>query len=210
MLTDNIIAGAYETNCYILRKDKDAKDCVIIDTALESRPIINFLQENKLNPAVLVLTHGHIDHIAAIPAIKELWPEMKVYIHEADAEMLVRPTSNLSPLAGKMFKTEPADKLLKDGEEINIAGISLKVLHTPGHTAGGICLYSKKANVVFAGDTLFQGSVGRTDFPGSSTEKLMSSIKEKLLVLPDETVVYTGHGEETSIGEERRYNPFLR
>ena len=130
-------------------------------------------------------------------------------VHYEDAEMLTNPTKNLSRMLGLTVVSPPPDIMLKDGDKIKVGSLELEVIHTPGHTPGSISLYCRKEKVVFTGDTLFAGSVGRTDLPGSSYKKLMSSIREKLLALPDETVVYPGHGEKTTIGKERVENPFI-
>jgi len=210
MYIDYFVVGAYETNCYILRKDRSAKDCLIIDTGLNAAKIVVFLNKHKLNPIAVILTHGHIDHIAGLVALQEKFTGLKVYIHKLDAEMLAGSQDNLSEFVGGGFKTASADFLVDDGDIIEQAGIKLEVLHTPGHTPGGICLYAKDEKIAFVGDTLFAGSVGRTDFPGGSMTKLLQSIKEKLLTLPDETIVYTGHGPQTTVAEEKKYNAFLK
>jgi hydroxyacylglutathione hydrolase len=205
-----LILGMYETNCYILRRDNLAKDCLIVDAGLDCGPLIDFLRQRKLNPASLVLTHGHIDHIGGINTLRENFPDIKVYIHQLDADMLEEPLSNLSAMTGATFVTAPADVTIDDGDVIESAGVKLQVLHTPGHTHGGISLYSAEYDVVFSGDALFADSVGRTDFPGGSMMQLVSGIKDKLLTLPDETKVYPGHGPETTIGREKAYNQYLR
>jgi len=211
MKIDFLILGDYQTNCYILRSGPATKQCLIIDTGLEAETLIDFLQADELNPAAVVLTHGHADHICGITLLRKNYPEIKVYIHKLDAEMLTDARSNLSVLAGKVFNDKkPADVLLEEPEVIELAGIKLDVLHTPGHTQGGICLYSKQDNLVFVGDTLFAQSVGRTDFPGGSMPQLIAGIKEKLCTLPDETIVYPGHGPQTTIGLEKRTNPYLQ
>ncbi len=210
MKIDSLILGMYETNCYVLRSPEEAKDCLVIDAGLEAGKLINFLQENKLNPVALVLTHGHIDHIAGVNALRAQFPIIKVYIHKLDAEMLEKPVSNLSAMTGAAFITEPADFTVEEQDVIEQAGIKLEVLHTPGHTPGGISLYSKEQGVVFVGDALFADSVGRTDFPGSSMTQLIKGIKEKLLTLPDETKVYPGHGPQTTIAHEKKYNQYLQ
>ncbi len=210
MKIDRLILGAYETNCYILRANESAKDCLVIDTGLEAVELVDFLQQYKLNPVAVVLTHGHIDHIAGLVALRGRFPDLKVYIHKLDAEMLTGQRDNLSAMAGVPFSCEPADFSPEDGNVVELANIKLDVLHTPGHTPGGICLYSKADGVVFVGDTLFADSVGRTDMPGGSTKQLIKGIKEKLCPLPDETVVYPGHGPATTIAKEKAYNPFLQ
>jgi glyoxylase-like metal-dependent hydrolase (beta-lactamase superfamily II) len=223
MEIERLILGAYQTNCYILRESGAAKDCLLIDAGLEAgQPplppaggrkggqLVNFLQAHKLNPVAVVLTHGHIDHMAGIAALRRNFPDMKVYIHKLDAEMLTDTESNLSALTMGPFSAEPADFSVDEGDVIELAGIKLVVLHTPGHTPGGICLYAKDESIVFTDDTLFAESVGRTDFPGGSMSQLIKSIKEKLLILPDETVVYPGHGPITTIAQEKARNQYLR
>ena len=210
MEIDCLILGLYETNCYVLRRDKEDKDCLIIDAGLDCEPLMEFLRQQKLNPAALVLTHGHIDHIAGVNALREKFPDIKIYIHRLDAEMLEEPFSNLSAMTGATFVTKPADFLLQDGDVVEQAGIKLHALHTPGHTPGGISLYSAEHGVVFSGDALFADSVGRTDFPGGSMTQLVTGIKDKLLTLPDETKVYPGHGPEPTIAREKAYNQYLR
>ena len=210
MKIERIILGAYETNCYVCRSTDDALDCLIIDTGLEAAGLIDFLAENKLNPLAVILTHGHVDHIYGLTALRESFPDVKVYIHKIDADMLSAPSHNLSLFAGTPFKTDSADELLEDGRILELAGLKLQVLHTPGHTPGGICLYAEAEGVVFVGDTLFADSVGRTDFPKGSMIDLINSIKQKLCVLPDETIVHPGHGPSTTIAREKAHNQYLQ
>jgi len=210
MKIDRFILGPFETNCYVLRETEAAGDCLILDVGLEPAELVNFLQQHKLNAVAVILTHGHIDHIAGVTALRQNFPEIKVYIHKLDAEMLTGAPTNLSALAGQTFSTEPADIFIAEADNIDKAGIRLEVLHTPGHTPGGISLYSKDDRLVFVGDTLFAGSVGRTDFPGASFTQLKKSIKEKLLTLPDETLCLPGHGPQTTIAQEKAHNPFLQ
>jgi len=209
MKIDSLILGAYETNSYVLRESETAADCLVVDTGLDVGGLIDFLQEQELNPVAIVLTHGHADHIGGVAALRSRFGDIKVHIHKLDAEMLTEPQANLSAMTGAPFTTEPEDFSLQEQSVIDLAGIELLVLHTPGHTPGGICLYSKEDGVAFVGDTLFADSVGRTDFPGGSTSQLTSSIKERLFTLPDETKVYPGHGPATTIGHEKAHNPFL-
>ena len=210
MKIDCLILGLYETNCYILRQSEQSEDCLIIDTGLDPDTLVNFLQKQNLNPAAVVLTHGHIDHIAGLVSLRENYPQIKVYIHQLDAEMLDEPMSNLSAMTGAKFTTGPADFTVQDNDVIEQAGIKLQVLHTPGHTPGGISLYSADEGIVFSGDALFADSVGRTDFPGGSMAQLVKSIEEKLLILPEQTKVYPGHGPATTIAHEKAYNQYLR
>jgi glyoxylase-like metal-dependent hydrolase (beta-lactamase superfamily II) len=210
MEINNFILGEFETNCYVVCKNRSCRDCLIIDAGLQADELVEFLESCKLTPASVILTHGHADHIAGLQLLQKKWPELKVCIHSLDVEMLTRPDINLSMLAGTLIEIKPPDILLSDGQLIEQLGISLKVIHTPGHTPGGICLYSKGEQLLFSGDTLFAGSVGRTDFPGGNMQQLIKSVKEKLLILPDRTKVLPGHGPATTIGEEKQSNPFLQ
>ena len=213
MKIDTLILGDYQTNCYILRANDTAKDCLIIDTGLDPQPLLNFLNENDLNPIAVILTHGHADHITAVPALKKHFPQIKICIHHEDAEMLTCSNQNLSRLAGIDFSTDSADHLITQEGPIEYAGIKLQIIHTPGHTPGGICLYYEPENLIFTGDTLFADSIGRTDFPSYDMQKchtqLIESIRSKLLQLPDETTALPGHGPATKIGIEKQHNPHL-
>ena len=210
MKIKHLILGQYENNCYVLRKSSDEKKCLIIDTGLENAPLLNYLSENNLEPIAIVFTHGHIDHIAGLLQLRKKYPKIKVYIHKLDAEMLTNAKMNLSILAGLSFETSQADVIVEDGDKINEAEIKLDVLHTPGHTQGGISLYCPEDNIIFTGDTLFADSVGRTDLNGGSMTELIESITQKLLNLEDKTVVYPGHGPKTTIGHEKKYNQYLQ
>lgn len=209
MKVDHLILGAFETNCYVLRGTETAKDCLIIDTGLEAGSLVRFLQKNNLNPVAVVLTHGHPDHAAGVAALRQGFPDIKVYIHKLDAGMLTGEQSNFGLLMGVASDTVPADVLLEEQDIIEQAGIKLNVLHTPGHTPGGICLYSQEQGIVFTDDVLFADSVGRTDL-GGNMALLLKSIREKLFILPDDTKVYTGHGPATTIAHEKAYNQFLQ
>ncbi|MHC4159333.1 MAG: MBL fold metallo-hydrolase, partial [Planctomycetota bacterium] len=140
MKIDHLILGEYETNCYILRTGERSENCLIIDTGLQAKELIDFLHRHKLNPAAVVLTHGHVDHTTGVALLRTELPEIKVYIHKLDAEMFTGTQSNLSELTGLQFSSEPGDILIEEGNIIEEAGIRLEVLHTPGHTPGGICL----------------------------------------------------------------------
>jgi glyoxylase-like metal-dependent hydrolase (beta-lactamase superfamily II) len=209
MKIEHLTLGAYETNCYILRDGEAARDCLVIDPGLDAGRLIGFLEERDLNPVAVALTHGHIDHIAGVAAMRDTFPDVKVCIHELDAEMLCEPHANLSAMSAMAFSTQPQDVTLQDGDVIEQAGVKLLVLHTPGHTPGGICLYSQDDGVAFVGDTLFAGSIGRTDFPRGSMSQLLNSVRGKLFTLPDETKVYPGHGPTTTIAHEKNHNPFF-
>jgi glyoxylase-like metal-dependent hydrolase (beta-lactamase superfamily II) len=209
MKIDRLVLGDYQTNCYVVRKDESTTDCIVVDTGLDGRDLVAFLARHQLEPVAVVLTHGHADHIVGLTDLRRDFPQFKVYIHTLDADLLADPEANLSAFSGMAFTTTPADVLLADGDVVEEAGVTLKVLHAPGHTPGGICLYAEAEGVLFAGDTLFADGVGRTDFPGGSAAQLIESIRTRLLSLPDETAVYPGHAMRTTIGRERVHNPFL-
>jgi len=191
-----------QANCYVIATAPSTK-AIIIDPGDEYKKIVGALQEDKLEPEVIINTHGHIDHIGANHEFG-----VPVWIHRLDADRLINPMKNGSLIFLQFpYRSPSASRLLEDGEEIAVAGITLKVIHTPGHTPGGICL--KVGNILFTGDTLFAGSVGRTDLPDGSQRKLINSIKEKLLVFDDSTVIYPGHGPSSTVGDEKRTNPFL-
>lgn len=214
MLIETLVLGLYDNNCYVVRKGGESTDCVIIDTALDPDGVIDHLKSNNLNPVAVLLTHGHADHIAAIPDLKKHYPSMKVVIDKADAPMLLCPIKNLSMIGSLNIKTEPADVELDAQDKVEFAGITFDIIHTPGHTPGGICFYNAENKVLFAGDTIFAGSVGRTDFPGydqqKAFEQLITNIKTKLATLPPETKIYSGHGPQTTVRNELKHNPFLQ
>lgn len=204
--------------CYIVT-DSASTEAIVIDPGAGEETLTAFIMEKQLIARWIVLTHGHGDHIGANTTLKKKFPGVQICIHEEDQDMLTSPTKNLSILAafygGSTVRSPPADRILKDGDMVSIKGCDLEVIHTPGHSSGGICLFIKTREgelppVLFSGDTLFKDGIGRTDFPGCSQERLVQSIRERLLGLDEKTVVYPGHGLSTTIAEEKRNNPFLR
>jgi hydroxyacylglutathione hydrolase len=197
--------GPFFVNCYIVG-DPESKQGFIIDPGFDAERIIEMTERHSLAIDSIIITHGHADHIVAIDELKKHF-KARVFIGEKDAIMLTDSEANLSTMSGESFTGSPADGLLREGDIVKAGRYEFKVLDTPGHSPGSISLYGH--GVVFTGDALFLGSIGRTDFPGSDHETLLEAIHTKLLVLPEDTIVYAGHGPDTTIGQERDYNPFL-
>lgn len=202
-----LVLGLVRTNCYIVYT-KETKKAVIIDPAADSRRIMEEVSALGVTPEAVLLTHGHFDHMLAAESLKNGY-HIPVCVAEDDAELLKAPDLNCSQQFLHMSYGSSADELLTDGQNLSFLDGAFTVITTPGHTAGSCCYYAEAEDILFSGDTLFQGSVGRTDLPTGGAAQLLSSIREKLLVLPDQTLVLSGHGEETTIGEEKQYNPYV-
>jgi len=202
--------GSFQVSAYVVVAGDEA---MIVDAPEGSDEIIEFCDQRKLVPRVLVNTHGHADHICANAAMKKHWPDLAIAVGAGDAAMIESPLKNLAALMMSWVKSPKADRLLADGDTVEVGAEKFRVLATPGHTPGGISLYCPEAadgrGVVFTGDALFAGGIGRTDFPGGDYDLLIESIRERLLTLPPETVVYPGHGPASTVGEEARTNQFL-
>ena len=207
MKVERMVLGQIQTNCYFAINEA-TKETIVIDPADRPDSVLRKAVDEGLTLKAIFLTHGHADHMLGVPELKAKLG-IPVYACEAEKALLADPAQNLSPALFRKSVSFAADVWVKDGQELEVAGMKFRVYGTPGHTPGGCCYYSEEAGVLFSGDTLFAGSVGRTDFPGGSMSALVRSIKEKLTPLPDETKVYPGHMEESTIGAERRYNPYL-
>lgn len=198
--------GPMGANCYIL-SCPETKKAAVIDPGADGKKILRWILEKGYQVEYILLTHGHLDHIGAVDEVRDTF-EAKVGIHSEDAGMLTDGKKNLSSYFGPSIVMKPADLLLEDGQVLSIGRLTLIVLTTPGHSPGSVCFLTPDG--LISGDTLFAGSIGRSDFPGGSLEQLLEGVDQKLMVLPEETRVFPGHGEETTIGREKRENPFLK
>lgn len=208
MILKELVVGMFASNCFIVGSESDKKG-IIIDPGADASAIVNAVREAGLSIELIVATHNHVDHVGALRQVKEA-TGAPYAVHEADAESLMPDVFGrmLGVMMSRSLKAPPKpDRLLRDGDVIEVGDLEFSVLHTPGHTPGGISL--RGDGFVFSGDTLFNFGIGRTDLSGGDYATLMNSIVTKLMVLPDETVVYPGHGPKTTIGTERRMNPFL-
>ena len=207
MIVKRLAVGPLQTNCYIVGCEETRKGA-IIDPGGSHEMILDEVERLGLDIIAVIDTHGHVDHILANRQVMEA-TGAPLMIHPLDAPMLSSPMKGFAFLLGRMKPSPPADRLLEDGDEVQIGQITLKVLHTPGHSQGSISLLADGEGKVFSGDVLFRMSIGRSDLAGGNFDTLVRSIKEVLFALPDDTVVYSGHGPETTIGFERRGNPWV-
>ncbi|RKY31931.1 MAG: MBL fold metallo-hydrolase [Candidatus Omnitrophota bacterium] len=205
MILETICVGQMQVNCYILAAAKN-KQAIIIDPGEEKIKIKSVLDKNRLSAGIIVNTHGHIDHIACDDEFS-----VPVYIHSKDAELLRNAELNLSSFMAAPFEVKSEIRAVEDKDEISLDEITLEVIHTPGHTPGGMALLLKKpkAGIVFTGDTLFYHGIGRTDFPGASEKELFNSVKNKLFRLKGDLIVLPGHGPSSTVKEEKENNPFF-
>ena len=205
MILMRLIVGPLQVNCYILADEK-TKEAVVIDPGDDAEDILKIIKEKGLSVKYIVNTHGHFDHVGANAKLKDA-TGADILLHEADAELLSSSLGQARMFGMKTAPSPPADRYIRDGDIITAGEVSLRVLYTPGHSSGGISLLED--DMVFTGDALFAGSIGRTDRPGGDLMTLIGAIKTKLLDLPDDTRVFPGHGPDSTIGEEKRENPFL-
>lgn len=202
-----IRVSVFSTNCYLVLNE-ETKEGFLIDPGDYEEKIIDVLKEKGVKLTAIYLTHGHLDHMMAVERIREEYGVF-AYCHEAELDVLADPVQNLTARFMRHSYVLDGVKPLTDGEEFTTAGVQVKVIHTPGHTPGGCCYCLPTEGILFSGDTLFFRSIGNTEFPGGSMATIARSIREKLYTLPEETVVYAGHGEETDIGSEKRENPYV-
>lgn len=212
MKIESYCVGPVQTNCYFAINEA-TKEMLVVDPGAEAAMLAERIREKGYLPEAILLTHGHFDHAGAAEELAKLLSALcgkavPIYACAAEQRTLEDPARNVSGMAGKR-ESYHADIYVKDEQILTIAGFSIRVFHTPGHTEGGCCYYIPKEDVLFSGDTLFCQSVGRTDLPGGSMSRIVHSIQEKLMVLPEQTEVYPGHMDTTSIGQERMWNPYL-
>ena len=206
MIIKNIVVGPLEVNCYILGCE-DTKEAAIIDPGDNADEIISNIEKEGLNPKFIINTHAHFDHIGGVKVIQDHF-KIDFILHEGDLFLVENASEQATAFGLKPISKPEVNKNVTNGEKVILGNKFITVIHTPGHSPGGVCYYS--GNNVFVGDTLFTGSIGRTDLPGGSYDTLINSIKENLFPLGDSTIVYPGHGPSTTIGNEKEHNPFLK
>jgi hydroxyacylglutathione hydrolase len=207
MIRETLAVGMLGCNCTILG-DETSREAIVVDPGYDIPQILAVLAKYELTARKIVITHAHIDHIASAIDLKRITGAPILY-HQNDIMQLAIMDQQAAWLGVAVPHVVPPDHSPADGETVDIQGLAPQVIHTPGHTEGSLCLYIPAENLLLAGDTLFAGGVGRTDFPGGNFKKLIGSLRERLMTLPADTVVVPGHGAETTIGEERSTNPFL-
>lgn len=204
-----IVSMPYQENTYVLWQN-GSQEALVMDPGLEPELILDFLREQELKVVAILCTHGHADHIGGNEAIKEAFPDAPLIIGENEKHLLTDANANVSALFGVPITSPPADQTVSEGDVIEMAGIRLEVLEVPGHSPGHVVyIYRAEPCLMFGGDVLFRGSIGRYDFPGSNGPLLMNGIREKVFSLPESTVVYSGHGPTTTVGHEKKTNPFV-
>lgn len=204
------VLGDYQTNCYLVTKPGDHTQGWVADCGFEPDAMLNAIEAAGISVRRVLLTHAHLDHIAGLFALRRRFPDAPIAVHREERLWLGDPERNLSAFSGKPITAPEADELLEDAQTLDVLGEPWTILHTPGHSPGGVAFYSAQRGVTISGDALFFGSIGRTDFPGCDEVALHRSIREKLYTLPDDTLVLSGHGPETTIGREKAMNLYVQ
>ena len=208
---DCIVLGEIMTNCYVMvAEDAPAGACWVVDPGLTCKPLLDDLRKKQLNPQRILITHGHGDHIAGVAAVKRKYTDAVITVPVSDVPLLSDPMANMSAPFGLNITAPTAEQLVEYGQELEMASLTWEVLDASGHTPGGAAYYCQAAGVVLTGDSLFAGSIGRCDIPGADQDKLLENIRQNLLTLPDQTHVLPGHGPPSTIGHQRRTNPYLQ
>jgi len=205
----SFVLGDYQTNCFVITVAEEP-ECWIVDCGFEPQSMLDWIEQEKLTPKALLLTHAHSDHMAGIDQAISRFGSMPIYGHEAEKQWCSEPMLNLSGMIGRPVTSTPPTNLLSGGETLQLHGTNWRVLHTPGHSPGGVCYVHDESQQAIVGDTLFAGSMGRVDFPTSNPADMQHSLMNVLMALPDDMTVHPGHGPSTTIGRERATNPFLQ
>lgn len=210
------ISYSLEENSYIIYSEREKTEqgtpCVVIDPGIDPDTLLGTLHEQKLLPVAILVTHGHYDHIAGIPEVREIWPDCEIWTSHDEAEKLINPHLNLSSMFGFPRTVPVADRIIEAGEEFTVAGLNFQALLVPGHSKGHLVYALKDVQPakIFVGDTIFRDSIGRSDFPDGNMIDLVETIKKKIFAFPDDTVLYPGHGPKTTVGQEKKSNPYLQ
>ena len=207
LLVENLVTGPFMENTYLVAKGR-GEPCVLIDPGDDPERIVEMIEYLELRPEIILNTHGHLDHIGAVPELRRRY-DIPFAIHPGEAPLIVNVNTHAQMFGLDGYEDPEVDQDLVAGENVTAAGIEFEVIFTPGHSPGHVTFRPVGENCVFSGDCLFQGSIGRTDLPGGNPETLKQTLQDVFLALPDETIVYSGHGPETTIGAERKSNPFL-